>query len=152
LASDLLIKQKFLDHREWNINEANRDFESMKRWMEMRTKYTGDIVVPFAIKHTIVMYPDENDHKYINFTQQWIEFYNKEKPNIEAVLVPVPKEEQHHYLAVIEFFTLRILVKYIGMSDRQFCELPTKVRCDQCGMMFIGRRELKKHKQESHSY
>src|SRR5918992_1401432 len=101
MVSDLLIKKKFLDHREWNVNETNKDFESMERWMEMRTKYTGDVVIPFAIKHNIVMYPDENDHKYIGFTDRWVEFYNQESPTIDAVLDPIPEEQQHHYLAVI---------------------------------------------------
>jgi hypothetical protein len=68
MVNDLLIKKKFLDHREWNVNEASRDFESTERWMEMRVKYGREVLIPFAIKHNIIRYPDENDHRHVDFT------------------------------------------------------------------------------------
>jgi len=36
--------------------------------MEMRVKYGREVLIPFAIKHNIIRYPDENDHRHVDFT------------------------------------------------------------------------------------
>jgi hypothetical protein len=52
-------------------------------------------------------------------SQQWNDFFEKEKPNIISVL-------DQRNLALVEYTTLTTIAKFIGLSERQFRELPKK--------------------------
>src|ERR671910_632327 len=108
---------KFREYRQFNVNWAERDIDG---WINYRDKNYNETILPLAIKSNIIYYTDKHKSN-ISFTNQFVSFMIK----MTKVRPPISNNELGS-LASIEYYTTITVANYLGLTYRQFYNLPSK--------------------------
>lgn len=108
---------RFREYRQFNINWAERDGEG---WTNYREKNYNEIILPLAIKSNLMYYTDKHKAN-ISFTNEFVSFMIK-----TSKVRPTINNNELGRLASIEYYTTATVANYLGLTYREFYNLPTK--------------------------
>jgi hypothetical protein len=107
----------FREYRQFNVNWAERDGEG---WISYREKNYNEIILPLAIKSNLIYFMDKHKAN-TSFTNEFVSFMikmSKVRPTINV--------NELGSLASIEYYTTITVANYLGLTYREFYNLPTK--------------------------
>jgi len=122
VSDDLLVKQKWIEWREFNKEWSTRSFDDTDRWLEYKDKIGLD-VIKIGVKWKIFYYPDK---EHIAFTPEFNSYY---KPILKFLLDANEKImddiiRNKELEAFIEYGFVQIVSSYLGYDNDEYFNLP----------------------------
>lgn len=108
---------RFREYRQFNLNWAERDGEG---WTKYRERNYNEIILPLAIKSNLMYYTDKHKAN-TSFTNEFVSFMIK-----MSKVRPTVNTNELGSLASIEYYTTTTVANYLGLTYREFYNLPTK--------------------------